>query len=198
MNCVVNVFLAASLLALFACEQTKSGRSPTDTTSQAETQVPISEPTSEPTPAPTPEDSRSPEERQRSINAERTAIDSTFQAQPIDVEWARRVEGKLAAAFADRKDGVILSSAECRKTLCRIQITGLNDVSASVAGTVKTRLGSAVEEEDGYFGGYSTATYSNESDPETTFYVSRNHYKLPNSAGVVEELPRTKQPSPSQ
>src|SRR5262245_6648294 len=149
---IILVFVL-SFAPLAGCEQVKSNPPKTGSISEPATTTSEPESTAEPTApeAPIPEGSLSQAEAKEALRKERAGRDLALQTQPIDVEWARGVEGKLTAAFANLENGSVLKSVECRKTLCRLEFThSSNGPSAQFGRTVKSRVLDAVSEDDGY------------------------------------------------
>ncbi len=187
-----------SIAALGCCEQPKSSPPKTASTSEPATTASAPASTAAPKAEPplTPEGSLSPAEAKDAQRKERAGRDLAFQTQPIDVEWARPVEAKLGAAFANLENGIVLASVECRKTLCRLEFkhptSALDRLERNSGTTVMSRISNAISEDDGYLGQHETAVYSNETETQTTYYVSRNHYTLPDSAGVAVARPKVK------
>ncbi len=190
--------LVLSFASLAGCDQVKSTPPKTGSVSEPATTASEPESTGEPTAeAPLiPEGSLSPDQAKEALRKERAGRDLAFQTQPIDVEWARPVEAKLTAAFTNMENGSVLKSVECRKTLCRLEFTHSPDgLDTDPGKTVMSGISRAISEDDGYMGQREYASY-HDAETQTTFYVSRNHYALPDAAGVVVARPKVKLGSP--
>lgn len=139
-------------------------QSPADRPAYREEEAPAAEPPRQVTETPPP----APEARE--IVA---AVEAYLVAEPVDPAWSRAAESDAESALrGEAMRGSAFLRADCRSTLCRVEVTHESDEARDRFVDVVPRT------EPFHHGGFAYQV-PDENGPRTVFFVAREGHTLP-------------------
>ena len=117
------------------------------------------------------------EKAQEELDVAIGLMEETVQSEPVDIEWSDSAVASLQNSVDEYSDGgMAIIEAECRSSLCRLQLAlDIDNVKASIE---------AIEESLPWNGEmFFQVDESDPGYPEAVFYIAREDHSLP---GMIE------------
>jgi hypothetical protein len=108
-------------------------------------------------------------------------LDEQLDAEPVDHAWASEGEALAKASFAALGAESVVGTAQCRSTLCRVEIS--HDAESGHDSAV-----TAIRDDRTWTGPFIAIPMNDGSGPKTVVYLGREGESMPSPRSSVEDF----------